>query len=775
MASSYQYYQYLKYIKQQKVAPVFLNADNTTTSTGPISFSNNVIGLMYSNPLKLNNNALTLDTSTNYTFDGEMSLNNSSVKMANIPLVNGDTYTVTIDPTTKRLAYQTFSGTNISPNSITMTGTGQVQNVSFLSGKQNIPLVLESTGSSGTVVVKAVVGSTINSSMTLDNSGNIVFTGNTITIGNSNSVVNILGTKNVVTSSTVTDHVMILNKGGNIASSYGSGIAIESNGIKTAYILTDSVGGSYEVKVPNDPTIYTMMLKDPQGNMDMTGNLSINTNKFIVDSQLGNVTIAGTATVLNDINLNGALWCSSGGYFTGKMGVFGPTVLNSALDVSGITKLRNNVIVDGSLNVAGIVSVGGLKNTGNSSLNALSVEFNTHIGGALDVTGSTTITGKTSLNDVSLNGSFVTTNPSSIFKAAGNVCIGNNLDVSGTARIMGNTTMSSDLTLTSGTLRVGSNAIISGTTTIAGSANIATNINVTGTSILTGNVKVASTSSSAYTLFVNGEIYGSSTVYGTSFSNTSDTRIKTNIIDIDDSNALSILRKIQPKTYEYIDKKEKGNDTVIGFIAQEIQAILPKAVTIGNNSIPNFYTKCQVSLTDVSNVVLVSSPVDLSWSPLHDASGNAFIDAAGNACSDAYGNKGFKLKFYDQNNNYIRSKTTAILDKRHFLMNINEFINDSTGKVAAVSTLQNEYFLYGQEIDDFHYIDKSAIFTVVTAAVQDIDRKQQAQQEQIQLDEAKISALEKQNAYLESRLLQQQAQIAEQQAQISAILAKLSM
>ena len=62
-------------------------------------------------------------------------------------------------------------------------------------------------------------------------------------------------------------------------------------------------------------------------------------------------------------------------------------------------------------------------------------------------------------------------------------------------------------------------------------------------------------------------------------------------------------------------------------------------------------------------------------------------------------------------------------------MNINEFINDSTGKVAAVSTLQNEYFLYGQEIDDFHYIDKSAIFTVVTAAVQDIDRQQQAQQE----------------------------------------------
>jgi hypothetical protein len=73
------------------------------------------------------------------------------------------------------------------------------------------------------------------------------------------------------------------------------------------------------------------------------------------------------------------------------------------------------------------------------------------------------------------------------------------------------------------------------------------------------------------------------------------------------------------------------------------------------------------------------------------------------------------VKLYDQSNNEIICKTTAILDKRRFL-------------VDTKINKDGEYFLYGQEIDDFHTLDKNAIFTVVTAAVQDIDRIQQAQQ-----------------------------------------------
>ena len=245
----------------------------------------------------------------------------------------------------------------------------------------------------------------------------------------------------------------------------------------------------------------------------------------------------------------------------------------------------------------------------------------------------------------------------------------------------------------------------------------------------------------------------------------SDERIKTNIVDIDDGNALSILRQIQPKTYDYVDKIHRGNANVIGFIAQEVKAILPNAVSITKDYIPNFMTLCQVSATDETNIVLVTSPIDLSWNPLHDACGNAFVDADGNACSDASGNKIFKVKLYDQSNNLINCKTTSILDKRSFLMDVTDSkMVDASGNLVLEA--DGGYFLHGQEVDDFHNLDKQAIFTVVTAAVQDMDRKQQADEVQIQAQEAKIAQLESKNAALE-------ALVAEQQAQINAILAKI--
>ncbi len=258
-----------------------------------------------------------------------------------------------------------------------------------------------------------------------------------------------------------------------------------------------------------------------------------------------------------------------------------------------------------------------------------------------------------------------------------------------------------------------------------------------------------------------GARFGGDGVWSNTFNTYSDTRIKSNIVDIDDSKALSILREIQPKTYEYVDKLQRGNNTVIGFIAQEIQEILPNAVTITRDYIPNFYTNCQITATDVSNIVLVTSPIDLSWCPLHDASGNAFIDEEGNACSDASGNKIFNLKFYNQKNGYMCfSTTTSILDKRSFLMDIEDVKTLSGSTKLKADELQDGYLLYGQEVDDFHNIDKSAIFTVVTAAVQDIDRIVQAQQAQIQSDSAKISALEQQVASLQTQNAAFEARLA---------------
>ena len=53
--------------------------------------------------------------------------------------------------------------------------------------------------------------------------------------------------------------------------------------------------------------------------------------------------------------------------------------------------------------------------------------------------------------------------------------------------------------------------------------------------------------------------------------------------------------------------------------------------------------------------------------------------------------------------------------------------------------------IYGEIVDDFHFLDKNAIFTVATAALQEVDR-------QLQAEKAKTALLETQMADVLSRL-----------------------
>jgi hypothetical protein len=87
-------------------------------------------------------------------------------------------------------------------------------------------------------------------------------------------------------------------------------------------------------------------------------------------------------------------------------------------------------------------------------------------------------------------------------------------------------------------------------------------------------------------------IFDSSVWCKSKFTTSSDIRIKNNIKDIDDDTALQKILQIQPKTYEYIDKVERGNDIVYGFIAQQIKEVIPEAVKIEKAVIPNIFKIC---------------------------------------------------------------------------------------------------------------------------------------------------------------------------------------
>ena len=84
-------------------------------------------------------------------------------------------------------------------------------------------------------------------------------------------------------------------------------------------------------------------------------------------------------------------------------------------------------------------------------------------------------------------------------------------------------------------------------------------------------------------------IYAEYTIHSNTFiMASSDRRIKTNIEDVPDSLALQQVNDIPCRYYSYIDKS-RGNGKTIGFIAQEVEKILPMAVNKSNNTVPDVY------------------------------------------------------------------------------------------------------------------------------------------------------------------------------------------
>ena len=64
-----------------------------------------------------------------------------------------------------------------------------------------------------------------------------------------------------------------------------------------------------------------------------------------------------------------------------------------------------------------------------------------------------------------------------------------------------------------------------------------------------------------------------------------------------------MLRQLEPKTYKYQNVAEKGDKRVYGFIAQEVETIVPEAVKTTRNMIPNILELCEAE----SNVITFSS------------------------------------------------------------------------------------------------------------------------------------------------------------------------
>ncbi len=173
-------------------------------------------------------------------------------------------------------------------------------------------------------------------------------------------------------------------------------------------------------------------------------------------------------------------------------------------------------------------------------------------------------------------------------------------------------------------------------------------------------------------------IFDSSIIVNGSIVSASDERIKNNIIDLDDDSALQKIMDISPKTYEYIDKS-KSSSNIYGFIAQQINEVIPEAVSLQKEYIPNIY---QYVLCN-SNIIYLE---DVLMSNILN------IDT--------------KIKIIDDTENVHYCKI-IYKDFEHNIMMIDKLFNTNI-------------FLYGTEVDDFHVLDKQYIYTLNVCATQKI-------------------------------------------------------
>jgi len=202
----------------------------------------------------------------------------------------------------------------------------------------------------------------------------------------------------------------------------------------------------------------------------------------------------------------------------------------------------------------------------------------------------------------------------------------------------------------------------SGTITSAGGAYFTTGLN---SAILTNS----STDNVVFSLKTSDNI-----ICGRNSYALSDIRIKKNICDIDDNGALLKIMKIEPKTYNYIDTVQRGSSNVYGFIAQQIREVIPEAVELTSKFVPNIYKLVNIN---INKFVLD----DISFLNIGDI-----------------------LQIYTLN---------SVIETNIIQINNNEIMIDK-------NIYDNEIFVYGKFVKDFHILDKSYLYTLNICATQQI-------------------------------------------------------
>jgi hypothetical protein len=247
----------------------------------------------------------------------------------------------------------------------------------------------------------------------------------------------------------------------------------------------------------------------------------------------------------------------------------------------------------------------------------------------------------------------------------------------------------------------------------------------------------------------------------------SDFRIKKDIVDLTDTEALDKIRLIQPKKYKYKDSSRRGVESVIGFIAQEVSNVIPEAVKQTVSDIPsimqmgtltesNVISCADVSSLDLNKGKLVLRTIDgdEAFATIESVDSNTntikvfedLTEFAGSLVVHDLATAEYEALSDTDKLGYHVVYTPEISPTDYEALD--ETARGSYTARHVKTTIDREgsnIFVYGQMVGDFHVLQKEVIFATGIAALQEVDRQQVA-------DKARIATLESQVADLLTRV-----------------------
>jgi len=190
--------------------------------------------------------------------------------------------------------------------------------------------------------------------------------------------------------------------------------------------------------------------------------------------------------------------------------------------------------------------------------------------------------------------------------------------------------------------------------------------------------------------------------------NTDDPRTQTNCADADTSSALDTLRLLKPKTFEYTDTINNTEQTVYGFDSNQIKQVVPYAAqTTKIQKIPNMYQKASVL---GKKIIFTSFNV---------------VNLAKDASNHLYP----RIVILDANDKEHEVKIVQLVNSYTIETDV-----ELQSFVREDSSVSNCVFVYGQIVENFETLSKDYIWTISTAALQEVDKQvQDEKNKQIEL------------------------------------------